>query len=929
MMSPDFSETEDSLELIPNKKSFLALKKNADHQGSAEIQHLVGVCFEYGKWASKSLKKAFHYYKQAADQGYAKSQVSLASLYVNDFGYDHNSDEAFRYAKLAADQGISDGIALLGKLYSKGQGVEKSIEKALYYYKLAADQENIKALSYLADAYENGNGVEKSEEKSLFYHRKKFEYYQKRANQGDPESQVAVGWLFKNGVGVEKSSELALHYCELSASQNNALGQYYLGEYYAQDNQNRKASEKAMHYFKLSADQGNILAKFSLAQYLLKNKKDEAKAVRYLQSILEKQPINFDFFSSCEYMLAKCFENGQGIKKSISDALHYYELSAECGNDLAQCRLGDALKKGELGRSISLEKAVDFYQLAADQKNIFALMALGECYEKGEGVEQSNIKAFHYYTLASDVALKDGLSLPLYKLAECYENGIGIDHSLEKALYYYKLAGENGLIDGYYRMSCCLKELGGEENLKKAEAYLKIVEAGKKIEIEESIAAMKSHHGFRSMQEIFFIDEKSIKQLEAGSDNIELILDFRKNNLISQGNLQAFNDGKFGYCNKENGTNEFKFSKEYIDLIQRCHREGKISKIILLRMSGREVIDVETGEDFFEESKKNINSLIVDDEHQHVCCEITPYFPGLKEGEKAFFVYLDNRSALLDNDKSLRIMPLLHFTPWRVNEDLLKEILHFQSLAVYVTSPEEKTAVYVTKKGAKRVIKEGIGGFCYQTYLPPEVFEGSDSEFKKELKSSPQNGVILIFAHERPIQIFSEEQYVSICKISNEIIHCTNQLGGNQNLDVGGIFSTLDDKVKKALSTMVIRNEKHILEYFYTSETQLASLEISSNILIAKAINKKNIDSIQKWEKIIDDSRLIVIFKDENKNKLMLSHHALKEKQMQNNSILIIEEENKYFIHRLSISYVPMEQENYEKICKKLDIYIRKQFFQA
>ena len=66
--------------------------------------------------------------------------------------------------------------------------------------------------------------------------------------------------------------------------------------------------------------------------------------------------------------LAQCFEIGTGIKKSPPDALHYYRLSAEHGNDLAQDRLGDAYLKGEPGLNVSLEKAMEYYQLAGTKK---------------------------------------------------------------------------------------------------------------------------------------------------------------------------------------------------------------------------------------------------------------------------------------------------------------------------------------------------------------------------------------------------------------------------------------------------------------------------------------------------------------------------------------------------------------------------------
>ena len=88
----------------------------------------------------------------------------------------------------------------------------------------------------------------------------------------------------------------------------------------------KKDPEEAIHYYRLTTNKGDILAKFSLAQFLLKNKRDEGKAVRTVQSITQIPKCDLNLLASCEHDLAECFEIGTGIKKSASDALHFYKL---------------------------------------------------------------------------------------------------------------------------------------------------------------------------------------------------------------------------------------------------------------------------------------------------------------------------------------------------------------------------------------------------------------------------------------------------------------------------------------------------------------------------------------------------------------------------------------------------------------------------
>ena len=54
-------------------------------------------------------------------------------------------DEAFRLYRLAADQGDARAQCNLGSMYDFGRGVERSATKARYWYGLAADQGNTHA----------------------------------------------------------------------------------------------------------------------------------------------------------------------------------------------------------------------------------------------------------------------------------------------------------------------------------------------------------------------------------------------------------------------------------------------------------------------------------------------------------------------------------------------------------------------------------------------------------------------------------------------------------------------------------------------------------------------------------------------------------------------------------------------------------------
>lgn len=471
-----------------NHEDFIALKQKADG-GSADAQFETSYCYWIGKNVRPAFKLAFRYSKLAADQGHCGSQNLLAFFYNDGIGVKQDYQKAFYYYQLAAQQGSAFALACLGKFYEMGLGgVEKSPQEAIRCYEMASDFDNSLAWKYLAEAYETGIGVGKSIEKANFYRRKVFLTTQKEADEGDAFAQASLGLFFENGIGVEKSIESALKYYQMSADQNCPNGLLCLADCFAQGKGIQISSDKAIHYYKLAADQGYILAQSTLAGYLIKTKINPSLAVRYFKLVIQSGEKDLNTLRYCECHLARCFEDGIGVKQSITNALYYYKKAAEHGEFFSQNRLGEAYRNGELGLKKSTEKAFFWYLKAAEQGSAIDLEIIGKFYEKGECVAQSFEKAFQFYQSAAEIGIREGYGRSIYNLARCYEKGIGTEKSLEKAIYNYKLAAENGFKDGYYSAGLCYKQLGGEENAKKAFAFFKMAAAENDVNAQRELA---------------------------------------------------------------------------------------------------------------------------------------------------------------------------------------------------------------------------------------------------------------------------------------------------------------------------------------------------------------------------------------------------------------------------------------------------------
>ena len=92
---------------------------------------------------------AFQKWMPLAQEGLAKAQCNIGTMFGAGNGVDQDFDEALIWYKLAADQGHVGGQTNLGALYANGQGVDQDLDKAKKLFSLAADQGDVSAQSFL------------------------------------------------------------------------------------------------------------------------------------------------------------------------------------------------------------------------------------------------------------------------------------------------------------------------------------------------------------------------------------------------------------------------------------------------------------------------------------------------------------------------------------------------------------------------------------------------------------------------------------------------------------------------------------------------------------------------------------------------------------------------------------------------------------
>jgi Sel1 repeat-containing protein len=102
-----------------------------------------------GEGVARDLRKAFSFYKRAAELGDAPAQCNLGVAYLEGLGAKQNLTEGIKWLRKAARQGDAKAQYSLGMAYYDGEDVRKNIRYAQAWLDKAARQGHKKAAAKL------------------------------------------------------------------------------------------------------------------------------------------------------------------------------------------------------------------------------------------------------------------------------------------------------------------------------------------------------------------------------------------------------------------------------------------------------------------------------------------------------------------------------------------------------------------------------------------------------------------------------------------------------------------------------------------------------------------------------------------------------------------------------------------------------------
>jgi TPR repeat protein len=212
--------------------------------------------FEKGQEAFEhcDYSTAMSIWQALADKGNADAALRVANEYWSGLFVPEDRKEAAKWNGVAlrtyrnlAEKGDPKAQLSLGSLYLEGR-INVDYAEAMKWFHKAADQGNPRALYEMGEFYAWGWGVERDGNEAL-------EWYRKAASTGDAWVQDNVGWMLASGQGAikEDAKEAAIWFCR-AADQDYSSAEVNLAGLYLEGRGVPKSIDEGLQWLKRAAN---------------------------------------------------------------------------------------------------------------------------------------------------------------------------------------------------------------------------------------------------------------------------------------------------------------------------------------------------------------------------------------------------------------------------------------------------------------------------------------------------------------------------------------------------------------------------------------------------------------------------------------------------------------------------------------------------
>ena len=411
----------------------IRLLREAAEQGNARAQYSLAVLYRAGNGVAKDTRKAALWFRKAAEQGDPRAKLQVAFLEGAPQAARQDADSTQRAQRLKASADGAGGTAkfLVGGLIVGmiaaiwWSGVSKREERGRDWpNEIRPREDTPRPNATVPTSLPKSNPVVSPP--SL----------QELAEQGGADAQFRLGVSYYNGDGVLKDAGEAARWYRKAAEQGHATAQVNLGFLYANGDGVPKDAREAARWYRKAAEQGDAMAQVNLG-FLYANgdgvRKDAREAARWYRRSAEQGDANAQFGLGSLYYL------GEGLPKDDREAAQWFRKAAEQGNAGAQFVLATLYYAGD-GVPKDAREAAQWYRKAAEQGNASAQFKLGVMYRIGDGVAKDDREAIRWYQKAAE----QGIAPAQFNLGLMYDKGEGVAKDAREAVRWYRKAAEQG-----------------------------------------------------------------------------------------------------------------------------------------------------------------------------------------------------------------------------------------------------------------------------------------------------------------------------------------------------------------------------------------------------------------------------------------------------------------------------------------------------
>lgn len=230
-----------------------------------------------------------------------------------------------------------------------------------------------------------------------------------------------------------------------------------------------------MKLWQCATDSNDTNAQFYLACCFVKSrqKSTQKKAFAFFKK-LANQEWRTALQTDAQYMLAQCYENGNGITKSYKQACKWYEKAyINANNDIYEAfeekineELDAVLDKPDNSEITS--ELVDCITEAAECGDVDSQKYLMELYQFGSRCIEANDEKVAYW---AERAAENGDRDAMYEIGNMYLYGKGDNRNPEKSFYWLEKSAELGNHNSAYLLG---KQYYSQKQYKKAVKWYRL-----------------------------------------------------------------------------------------------------------------------------------------------------------------------------------------------------------------------------------------------------------------------------------------------------------------------------------------------------------------------------------------------------------------------------------------------------------------------